>query len=139
MADAPTVCLLIFGGEACPDWLVAQWALRGAVVPAKAGIQTVHSAFPKACEVDSRLRGNERRFEREPMPNDTSPAGGFLLDKRGSRAQFRSFSARACIRVSDNWGETVRRRSCEFAFAFTTSVSTGLAQPPFSPVSTRLR
>jgi len=44
---------------------------QGAVIPAMAGIQSVRSAFPKAC---SRLRGNDRRFEREPMPNDTSTA-----------------------------------------------------------------
>jgi hypothetical protein len=29
------------------------------VIPAKAGIQSFASAFPKVCEVDSRFRGND--------------------------------------------------------------------------------
>ena len=40
--------------------------------PAKAGIQSLVSAFPKVCRVDSRFRGNDRRLECIPMPNDTS-------------------------------------------------------------------
>jgi len=43
-----------------------------AVIPAKAGIQSVGSALPKACGVDSRFRGNDRDFERQCLANDTS-------------------------------------------------------------------
>jgi hypothetical protein len=41
------------------------------VIPAKAGIQSVDSVFPKVCRVDSRFRGNDRRLEWIPIPNDT--------------------------------------------------------------------
>ncbi|PYV33721.1 MAG: hypothetical protein DMG22_08875 [Acidobacteria bacterium] len=34
-------------------------ALPGAVIPAEAGIQSVASAFPMPCAVDSRFRGND--------------------------------------------------------------------------------
>jgi|GEM_PF-1098349 hypothetical protein len=43
-----------------------------AVIPAKAGI---HSPNPRKCAVDgldSRFRGNDRRFETGPVPNDTN-------------------------------------------------------------------
>ena len=33
------------------------------VIPAKAGIQSVDSAFPKDCGVDSRFRGNDCGLE----------------------------------------------------------------------------
>jgi hypothetical protein len=33
--------------------------LEPPVIPAKAGIQSDHSTFPKACGVDSRFRGND--------------------------------------------------------------------------------
>src|SRR5208337_97972 len=42
------------------------------VIPAKAGIQSEDSAFPKACGVDSRFRGNDRGLERPCLPNDTT-------------------------------------------------------------------
>jgi hypothetical protein len=48
------------------------WALPAAVIPAKAGI---YSANLRKCAVDrldSRFRGNDRRFERDPIPNDTT-------------------------------------------------------------------
>ncbi|MGD0009849.1 MAG: hypothetical protein ABSE93_15050 [Terriglobia bacterium] len=53
------------------------WALEAAVIPAKAGI---HSANLRKCPVeglDSRFRGNDQRFERDPIPSDTTtPAYG---------------------------------------------------------------
>ena len=36
-----------------------RYLLQAAVIPAKAGIQSVGSSFPKACGVDSRFRGND--------------------------------------------------------------------------------
>ena len=42
---------------------------RSAVIPAKAGIQSIKSAFPKVCRVDSRFRGNDWRVEFESIPN----------------------------------------------------------------------
>ena len=47
-------------------------ALEAAVIPAKAGIQSVDIAFPEACGVDSRFRGNDLPIERDPLPNDTT-------------------------------------------------------------------
>jgi hypothetical protein len=47
-------------------------ALPGAVIPAKAGI---HPASRRKCAfkgLDSRFRGNDRGFERNPFPNDTT-------------------------------------------------------------------
>jgi hypothetical protein len=47
------------------------WRLQAAVVPAKAGI---YSANLRKCTggLDSRLRGNDRRTERDPTTNDTT-------------------------------------------------------------------
>jgi hypothetical protein len=42
------------------------------VIPAKAGIQSVRGAFPMACRMDSRFRGNDRAWERPYLANDTS-------------------------------------------------------------------
>jgi hypothetical protein len=42
------------------------------VIPAKAGIQSVESAFPKVCRVDSRFRGNDDGLERPCLANDTT-------------------------------------------------------------------
>ena len=42
------------------------------VIPAKAGIQSVVVAFPMACRVDSRLRGNDGTAERPCPANDTT-------------------------------------------------------------------
>ena len=40
------------------------------VIPAKAGIQSVIGEFPMACGVDSRLRGNDRTWERPCLAKD---------------------------------------------------------------------
>ena len=42
------------------------------VIPAKAGIQSVGSAFPKVCGVDSRFRGNDCGLMRPCLANDTT-------------------------------------------------------------------
>jgi hypothetical protein len=42
------------------------------VIPAKAGIQSVNSAFPKVCGVDSRFRGNDCGLEPPCLANDTT-------------------------------------------------------------------
>jgi hypothetical protein len=42
------------------------------VIPAKAGIQSVDSAFPKVCGVDSRFRGNDCSLERPCLAHDTT-------------------------------------------------------------------
>jgi hypothetical protein len=42
------------------------------VIPAKAGIQSADSAFPKVCRVDSRFRGNDCGLQRPCRANDTS-------------------------------------------------------------------
>src|SRR5208283_4892007 len=47
-------------------------ALPGAVIPAKAGIHSASHWKYAADGLDSRLRGNDRCFERVPIPNDTT-------------------------------------------------------------------
>jgi hypothetical protein len=42
------------------------------VIPAKAGIQSVDTAFPKVCGVDSRFRGNDCDLQRPFLAKDTS-------------------------------------------------------------------
>jgi hypothetical protein len=42
------------------------------VIPGKAGIQSVDSAFPKVCRVDSRFPGNDCGLQRPCLANDTS-------------------------------------------------------------------
>jgi hypothetical protein len=52
---------------------------QATVIPAKAGI---HSANLRKCAVrrlDSRFRGNDRRFVREGIPNDTTIRRGACL------------------------------------------------------------
>jgi len=44
------------------------------VIPAKAGIQSLDSAFPKVCGVDSRFRGNDYDMHRPRLANDTCTA-----------------------------------------------------------------
>ena len=46
--------------------------LEPPVIPAKAGIQSDDSTFPKVCGVDSRFRGNDYGLERPCLANDTS-------------------------------------------------------------------
>jgi hypothetical protein len=45
--------------------------LEPPVIPAKAGMQSDDSTFPKVCRVDSRFRGNDCGFERPCLTNDT--------------------------------------------------------------------
>jgi hypothetical protein len=59
------------------------WALQAAVIPAKAPVipakAGIHPANLRKCAVeglDSRFRGNDWRFERDPIPNDTTTAAG---------------------------------------------------------------
>ena len=53
----------------------------GTVIPAKAGIHSASHWKYAADGLDSRLRGNDWCFERDPIPNDTTTAGrGFLLE-----------------------------------------------------------
>jgi len=57
--------------------------LPAAVIPAKAGI---YSAIHWNCAVnglDSRFRGNDRRCERDPTPNDTTIGGNGLALEGG--------------------------------------------------------
>jgi hypothetical protein len=44
------------------------------VIPAQAAIQSVSSASPKVCGVDSRLRGNDRDLPHPYLANDTNAA-----------------------------------------------------------------
>jgi hypothetical protein len=42
------------------------------VIPAKAGIQSANSTFPKVCGIDSRFRGNDCESQRPSLASDTS-------------------------------------------------------------------
>ncbi|MGD1156324.1 MAG: hypothetical protein ABSA41_10890 [Terriglobia bacterium] len=47
-------------------------ALPGAVIPAEAGIYSASHWKCSAQGLDSRVRGNDQCFERDPIPHDTS-------------------------------------------------------------------
>ena len=75
-----------FAGEfSCLPWITGGGVIwdgipfETPVIPANAGIQSVDSAFPKVCEVDSRFRGNDCGFERPCLANDTSTESRFSL------------------------------------------------------------
>ncbi|MGD0010023.1 MAG: lysylphosphatidylglycerol synthase transmembrane domain-containing protein [Terriglobia bacterium] len=82
------------------------WALEAAVIPAKAGI---YSANLRKCAVDgldSRFRGNDRRFKRDPIPNDTTTGdGGCLTLAEGSG----SFWDEECGEISSDMRKKYRR------------------------------
>jgi hypothetical protein len=48
------------------------WALQAAVIPAKAGIYSTNLRKCAVDGMDSRFRGNDRCFERDPIPKDTT-------------------------------------------------------------------
>src|SRR5208337_4116746 len=48
------------------------WASQAAVIPAKAGIHLANLPKCAADRLDSRFRGNDRGFERDPIPNDAT-------------------------------------------------------------------
>jgi hypothetical protein len=54
--------------------------LAGAVIPAKAGIYSANYWKCAADGLDSRFRGNDKSFEGNPIPNDTTTELG--VDKR---------------------------------------------------------
>jgi hypothetical protein len=51
------------------------------VIPAKAGIQSVDSAFLRVYKVDSRFRGNDCDFEPPCFANSTSSVSMKLIDR----------------------------------------------------------
>ena len=55
-------------------------AFQAAVIPAKAGIQSVDNSFPKVCGVDSRFRGNDWGREHRSCANDATTDPDELLD-----------------------------------------------------------
>ena len=50
------------------------WALQ-VVIPAKAGIHSANLGKGPIDGLDSRFRGNDWRWERDPIPNDTNTEG----------------------------------------------------------------
>jgi len=60
-------------------------AFETPVIPAKAGIQSVDSAFPKVWEVDSRFRGNDCGLERPCLADDTTSGQGSAVSEHGVR------------------------------------------------------
>jgi len=61
-----------FEHQAGTDVICETWALQAAVIPAKAGIHSANLQKSAVDGLDSRFRGNDRRFERDPIPNDTT-------------------------------------------------------------------
>jgi len=68
-------------------WLWGTRALQAAVIPAKAGIHSANLRESAVNALDSRFRGNDRRFKRGPVPNDTN-------------SQRRKLQSLGCITVS---------------------------------------
>jgi hypothetical protein len=78
------------------------WAWQAAVIPAKAGI---HSANLRKCAVDgldSRFRGNDQRFERDPIPNDTTTDPVNAEDLRDDVLESFDSKAGRCWNATDN-------------------------------------
>ena len=73
------------------------------VIPAKAGIQSVHSAFPKVRGVDSRFRGNDCGLERPCLANDTTTRLACALNPDGLTcilcAYWHWFSVKVSVRT----------------------------------------
>jgi hypothetical protein len=61
-------------GPAGTGVICEAWALQAAVIPAKAGIYPANLRKCAVDGLDSRFRGNDRRFEGDPIPNDTNTA-----------------------------------------------------------------
>ena len=53
--------------------------LEPPVIPAKAGIQSDDSTFPKVCGVDSRFRGNDQVSQMTPIPEIGAASFQFLI------------------------------------------------------------
>ena len=69
------------------------WAGQAAVIPAKAGIHLANLRKRAVDGLDSRFRGNDRRFERDPTPNDTATDG----------RQLRWVAVRSMLSVGVKW------------------------------------
>jgi hypothetical protein len=52
------------------------WAVQVAVIPAKAGIQSPSLRKQAVYRLNSRFRGNDRRFEMDLIPNDSTAGAG---------------------------------------------------------------
>jgi hypothetical protein len=64
--------------------ICSQRPLAYAVIPAKAGIQSLDNAFPEVCGVDSRFRGNDGvrstlSMQMTPLPRAVLVACGLVL------------------------------------------------------------
>jgi hypothetical protein len=81
--------LSLFGIDAC---LVPFFQLiEPPVIPAKAGIQSDDSTFPKVCGVDSRFRGNDCGLQRPCLANDTSTQCSSAISNQQSAIENRQF------------------------------------------------
>ena len=67
------------------------------VIPAKAGIQPVDSAFPKVWGVDSRFRGNDCDLQRSCLANDNSTRDLQNAKKRQSTVMLKGFGSYIAI------------------------------------------
>ena len=61
-------------------------APHGFLIPAKAGIHSANLGNWAPCILDSRLRGNDRWFVREVIPNDPTSTSLNLLQPREVKA-----------------------------------------------------
>ena len=89
------------------------WAFQAAVIPAKPGI---YSANLRKCVVDgldSRFRGNDRRSERDPIPNDTTThlSGGLRALKNALKNALTLFLALGTVKNSWPYPEMEFSRS----------------------------
>ena len=77
------------------------------VIPAKAGIQSVDSAFPKVCRVESRFRGNDCGSQRPCLANDTSTTDitAFLCHDEHSNFKKRTNNTGMSMKTKDRYGK----------------------------------
>ena len=59
--------------------------LPNTVIPAQAGIYTLSGWKYAGGELDSRLRGNDPCFKRDPIPNDITPPRGLRRETMVAR------------------------------------------------------
>ena len=85
-------------------------ALEPPVIPAKAGIQSDNSTFPRVCGVDSRFRGNDWLSQITPIPIQDSgeKLAAFLLNPE-SRLLNPTFQARGSFKNARQKPQTYRK------------------------------
>jgi hypothetical protein len=93
------VSLILWIAKPRTGAICATRGLRSVVIPAKAGIHSVSHWKFGADALDSRLRGNDVCFERDPIPNDTRTRTRSFLFSQQEFADVRLFTFALCLLI----------------------------------------